>query len=106
MALLKRKHIEDESEAESSSQASFGEEHPDSDVDIAAALTGEKIRKTKRNGPDSGSEDDFEELEALIKDSVAKRDKKEGTKLLKQTKGKSKITKGEVGGGSFQSMGK
>ncbi|PAV19024.1 ATP-dependent RNA helicase DBP10 [Pyrrhoderma noxium] len=105
MALLKRKHIEDESEAESSSQASFGEEHPDSDVDIAAALTGEKIRKTKRNGPDSGSEDDFEELEALIKDSVAKRDKKEGTKLLKQTKGKSKITKGEVGGGSFQSMG-
>ena len=51
------------------------------------------------------SEDDYEELEALIKDSVAKRDKKEGTKLLKKAKGKAKISKGEVGGGSFQSMG-
>ncbi|KAI0066162.1 DEAD-domain-containing protein [Artomyces pyxidatus] len=36
---------------------------------------------------------------------MAKRNAKEGTELLKSTKGKNKLVKGEVGGGSFQSMG-
>ncbi|KAH9054251.1 DEAD-domain-containing protein [Lactarius vividus] len=35
----------------------------------------------------------------------SRRNIKDGTELLKNTKGKKKLTKGEVGGGSFQSMG-
>ena len=73
----------------------------DSDVDITSALTG---KKGKRMAEDSDG-DDFEELEDLIKQSVAKRDVKEGTKMLKKSKGKTTMSKGEVGGGSFQSMG-
>ncbi|EJD03333.1 DEAD-domain-containing protein [Fomitiporia mediterranea MF3/22] len=103
MALLKRKHSLEESNAESSASSSQIV-HSDDEVDITAALTGKKA-KSSDNVLESDGEDDYEELEALIKDSVAKRDKKEGTKILRQTKGKTKISKGEVGGGSFQSMG-
>ena len=52
------------------------------------------------------ADDDDDDLNALIRETVAKRDKKDGTKLLKKTKGSKKIAKGETGGGSFQSMGK
>lgn len=95
---LKRKPPPDESDAESSSQGFDG--LSEDEVDISNALSGKRL-----NTAVEGSDGDFEELEKLIKDSVAARDKKEGTKLLKQTKGKAKIAKGEVGGGSFQSMG-
>ena len=107
MALLKRKRIELDEDEESSSHASLGGGSSDDDIDIAGALSGKKERKLKGDDYGSGSDDDddFEELEALIKNSVSRRDKREGTKLLKKTKGKSKISKGEVGGGSFQSMG-
>ncbi|PVG01269.1 DEAD-domain-containing protein [Serendipita vermifera] len=50
--------------------------------------------------------DDQEEME-MIQQSIAKRNMREGTELLKKTsniKGKGKA-KNEVGGGSFQSMG-
>ena len=81
----------------------------DSEVDISSALTGRKKAQRLDYHTDEedviSNEDDFEELEGLIKESVLKRDRKEGTKLLKKTKGKTKIAKGEVGGGSFQSMG-
>ena len=78
----------------------------DSEVDISSALTGKKkAQRLDYHTDDEDNEDDFEELEGLIKESVLKRDRKEGTKLLKKTKGKTKIAKGEVGGGSFQSMG-
>ena len=73
----------------------------DHEVDITSVLAG---KKGKNVASDDG-QDDFGELEDLIKQSVAKRDKKEGTKLLKKTKGKTSMAKGEVGGGSFQSMG-
>ena len=46
-----------------------------------------------------------EDLQEIIRESIAKRNTKDGTELLKKTKGKTKIAKGEVGGGSFQSMG-
>ena len=78
----------------------------DSEVDISSALTGKKkAQRLDYHSDEEDNEDDFEELEGLIKESVLKRDRKEGTKLLKKTKGKTKIAKGEVGGGSFQSMG-
>ena len=98
---LKRKDPLEESDAESStySKASSYGGDSDDDVDITHALSGKKTASGKDD-----LDDDFDELEKLIKHSVATRDKKEGTKLLKQTK-KSKLTKGEVGGGSFQSMG-
>lgn len=108
MAALKRRRSFEENEdsddfVEGSSQNSASED----EVDISSALTGKKKPKhatIEEDGNVSG-DGDFEELEDLIRESVAKRDKKEGTKLLKKTKGKTKITKGEVGGGSFQSMG-
>ena len=78
----------------------------DIEVDISSALTGKKkAQRLDYHTDEEDNEDDFEELEGLIKESVLKRDRKEGTKLLKKTKGKTKIAKGEVGGGSFQSMG-
>ena len=85
----KRKHSKIEEEAESilySSQSS--QEDNSDDVDIANALA-----------------DTIEVMEdaAFIRESIQTRNKKEGTEILKQSK-KSKI-KGDVGGGSFQSMG-
>jgi hypothetical protein len=41
----------------------------------------------------------------MIRNSISRRNVKDGTELLKNTKGKKKLTKGELGGGSFQSMG-
>ncbi|KAI0028142.1 DEAD-domain-containing protein [Vararia minispora EC-137] len=42
----------------------------------------------------------------LIRSSIAKRNTKEGTEVLRNVKGgRNKLAKGEVGGGSFQSMG-
>lgn len=73
----------------------------DLDVDISSALTNKKPKTVAYDAAD----EDEDELQELIRDSIAKRDMKEGTELLKKTKGKSKIAKGEVGGGSFQSMG-
>ncbi|KAH8119551.1 DEAD-domain-containing protein [Phellopilus nigrolimitatus] len=87
MAPMKRKHLAEESDAEDFTQGSSHNAISDDEVDIFTALAGKK------------------KLENMIKESVTKRDKKEGTKLLKNTKGKTKMSKGEVGGGSFQSMG-
>ncbi|KAF5393457.1 hypothetical protein D9757_000611 [Collybiopsis confluens] len=70
----------------------------DLDVDIFSALTAKK----PKNDSESENEDDFI---AFLQDSIAKRNVKNGTELLKKTKGKAKLAKGEVGGGSFQSMG-
>lgn len=41
----------------------------------------------------------------MIRNSISKRNVKDGTELLKNTKGKKRLSKGELGGGSFQSMG-
>ncbi|KAF8630647.1 hypothetical protein AX15_002797 [Amanita polypyramis BW_CC] len=53
----------------------------------------------------SGSDNDEDELRDFIQSSIAKRDVKTGTQVVKTAKRKVKVTKGEVGGGSFQSMG-
>ena len=77
-----------------------------SDVDISSALTGKKRRTEARVSHTGAAEDDNEEdLEEIIRESISKRDMKGGTEMLKKTKGKAKIAKGEIGGGSFQSMG-
>ena len=74
----------------------------DSDIDISSALTG---RKQKRSHVQQTVEDDDDDLQELIRDTISKRDVKGGTQLLKKTKGKAKMTTGEIGGGSFQNMG-
>ena len=75
--------------------------------DIFAALTGKKKRRISgfEDQALEASEDDEEDLQEIIRQATAKRDAKEGTQVVKKVKGKAKITKGEVGGGSFQSMG-
>lgn len=72
------------------------------DVDISSALTGKKRPKLS-NDRESGDED--QALHEIIRQATSKRDVKGGTEILKKTKGKTKFTKGEIGGGSFQSMG-
>ena len=91
---------------------------PESEPDIFSSLTGNKNKKRKiqqdedsEDGHEGVSPNGFEgdeddDLNTLIRETVARRDKKDGTKLLKKTKGSKKIAKGETGGGSFQSMGK
>lgn len=74
------------------------------DMDISSALTG-KRRKVQTSTQDDEDGEDDEDLAKFLKDSIAKRDVKEGTQVLKKAKGKGKVGKGEVGGGSFQSMG-
>lgn len=89
---------------ESSSDADSGDQ-----VDISSVLTGKKPKRDLLEDavPSSSAEegDDDDGLVEVIKKSIEKRNIKSGTELLKKTKGKAKIAKGEVGGGSFQSMG-
>lgn len=86
---------------------SFAEVSSDGDQepDIFAVLTGKKKRRI--SGPEQilGESEDDEDLQEVIRQATAKRDVKEGTQVVKKAKGKTKIMKGEVGGGSFQSMG-
>jgi hypothetical protein len=65
---------------------------------------GSRPKAVEREEEDDEDEDE-EDLDEIIRESIAKRDVKGGTEILKKTKGKTKIIKGEVGGGSFQSMG-
>ncbi|EIN11681.1 DEAD-domain-containing protein [Punctularia strigosozonata HHB-11173 SS5] len=78
------------------------------EVDISNVLAGKKKRKLSAPSSKNMAEQDEDDDEALadfIKASVSKRNVKLGTEVVKRTKGKTKIAKGEVGGGSFQSMG-
>ena len=94
-----RQDLTDEEE-DTFSEISFdGEQEPD----IFAALTGQKKRRT--SGSEEQSNEDDEDLQEIIRQATTKRRVKEGTEVVKNAKGKTKITKGEVGGGSFQSMG-
>lgn len=76
------------------------ERHDAGDVDISSVLAG-KRRKTESTATENMDED----LGDLIHTSVTQRNVKSGTEVIKQTKSKVNIAKGEVGGGSFQSMG-
>jgi ATP-dependent RNA helicase DDX54/DBP10 len=93
--------ISDEESSGSGSDHSF---------DISSALTQRRVRGTSQKGKapivsHNDGTDDETEFEEMIRNSISRRNVKDGTELLKNTKGKKKIAKGEVGGGSFQSMG-
>ncbi|KAI0753932.1 P-loop containing nucleoside triphosphate hydrolase protein [Irpex lacteus] len=99
MAIHKRKRTQ----AEDSDIGDSSGSDLESNVDISSALTGKKSKKSRRsaNGTqDTGdaADDDDEHLQELIKESISKRN-------VKVERSKAKIVKGEVGGGSFQSMG-
>ncbi|KAF7792319.1 hypothetical protein EIP86_003355 [Pleurotus ostreatoroseus] len=116
-------YAENESENFSDVDAGSAFSEGSDEVDISSALTGKKPKrdrgvrapKSRRKGDkveelgasSAGEdvEDDDDGLQEIIQQSIAKRNQKSGTELLKKTKGKAKIVKGEVGGGSFQSMG-
>ena len=66
--------------------------------DISSALVGKRQRL-------SPTLDEHQHISEFLQSSILKRDIKGGTKVLKNAKGKAKLAKGEVGGGSFQSMG-
>ncbi|KAG8213957.1 P-loop containing nucleoside triphosphate hydrolase protein [Butyriboletus roseoflavus] len=70
----------------------------DQDIDIASALT------SNRAGQIPLDEETEDELDEFIHDAIVKRNVKGGTHLLKKIKKKGN-GKGDVGGGSFQSMG-
>ena len=91
-------------------EGSFSEVPSDDDQepDIFAALTGQKKRRIsgfEERIPGESDDDDDDNLQEIIRQATTKRDVKGGTQVVKKVKGKTKITKGEVGGGSFQSMG-
>jgi ATP-dependent RNA helicase DDX54/DBP10 len=69
-----------------------------SSPDISSALVGKKQRL-------STVLDEDQDISEFLQSSILKRDIKGGTKVIKNAKGKAKLAKGEVGGGSFQSMG-
>jgi len=102
--------VDDVDTRTSGSTSTSDEETSGSDVsfDISSALTQRHACLQKGKAPliahDDGTDDDTE-LEEMIRNSISKRNVKDGTELLKNTKGKKKLSKGELGGGSFQSMG-
>jgi ATP-dependent RNA helicase DDX54/DBP10 len=91
--------ISDEDGEDSASDRSF---------DLSSALTQRRTTLQKSKAPlvsHHDSTNDDTELEDMIRNSISRRNVKDGTELLKNTKGKKNLTKGELGGGSFQSMG-
>ncbi|GJJ06257.1 hypothetical protein Clacol_000448 [Clathrus columnatus] len=98
MAPVKRKRLPPDEEERSASDI---EEVPlsDDEIDISGQLLGKAVQA------EEGEDVDDEDEDAFIKETISKFNIKSGTDVLKKTKGKGKITKGELGGGSFQSMG-
>ncbi|KAH7339679.1 DEAD-domain-containing protein [Rhizoctonia solani] len=93
MAKRSEKSISESSDVELS-----GSESSDDQVDIFDALanpgTGKQVEE-------SDSEDDTQ----FIQRAIEKRNKKGGTEITKAIGSKGKLSKGAIGGGSFQSMG-
>ena len=93
MPSQKRRHADSDSEGPVS----------EDELDISSALTAPRPRTLSTVQDHSDSSDG--ELNEIIQKSIVDRNVKGGTELLKKAKGKAKMIKGEVGGGSFQSMG-
>ena len=70
------------------------------DIDISSSLAPKRPRFDHATVQES--DDDLVEF---LHESIMKRDTKAGTQVIKKIAGKSKRSKGDVGGGSFQSMG-
>lgn len=107
MVRIKRKREDDADSDSGFSEVSLDDAYSDDDIDISTALTGKrpKLSSNLKSSTAHELEEGDGDLQEFIRESIARRDVKEGTELLKKTKGKTKIAKGEVGGGSFQSMG-
>ena len=114
LAPRKRFHSESDDAGDSSLESSSSAEEEadeyssDISLDISSALTGRKRRRTEEDASDAEIENGDDDLDIgdIIRDSISKRNTKEGTGVVKSAKGgRNKLTKGEVGGGSFQSMG-
>ena len=101
---LKRKRPLETDDDDADSYSEVAASSSDEDVDISSALTGKKSRREVSQASELDTDGAVEDLHDVIQESISKRNMRGGTELLKKTKGK-KITKGEVGGGSFQSMG-
>ncbi|TFL04411.1 P-loop containing nucleoside triphosphate hydrolase protein [Pterulicium gracile] len=73
------------------------------DLDITDVLTGaNKTSKKQRIDPHEDPEDDLADLLAT---KISKRNVKDGTKVVKKSNARGNLVHGQVGGGSFQSMG-
>lgn len=105
MLAHKRKRNSAPSQTDSDPDLSSTDDFSDDEVDISSALTGKRPKLAPPTQPFDNSDDDEEDLEDIIRMATSKANVKGGTEMLKKTKGKAKIAKGEVGGGSFQSMG-
>ncbi|KIM69754.1 hypothetical protein SCLCIDRAFT_1208269 [Scleroderma citrinum Foug A] len=104
MAPQKRKRASKESGEDSDSAFSIVQAD-DEDIDISSALVAKHTQNATVVGSDNGGDrSDDDEFGEFINDSIARRNVKGGTDMLKKIKRKGK-GKGEVGGGSFQSMG-
>ncbi len=104
---MKRRRL-DIGVSDSSSVSDEETSGPDNPFDISFTLTRKQTSYVKGKGPLVPREDNMDddtELEEMIRHSITRRNVKDGTELLKKTKGKKGLTKGQVGGGSFQSMG-
>ena len=92
---LKRKR----SKEESAELDLSGEDFLGSVADVSDALP------TKQPTHEEQDTDDDHEFRRFLAERIARRDVKAGTEILKKSTKGGKRTKGEVGGGSFQSMG-
>lgn len=103
--MLKRKRLESHKAAintTNSGDLSAQLSDEDTAIDIFASLTATKRGESKPKSRTDLEEDDDDQA---IRDMASKQNKRDGTGIVKKLKGKAKVSKGEVGGGSFQSMG-
>jgi ATP-dependent RNA helicase DDX54/DBP10 len=100
--MLRKRARSEETNSEDSS-SNHSQILSDDAVDISSSLTGKRRKHVERAENLEG--DDPEEFSRFLREAIAKRDIKEGTQVVKNMKGRQNMAKGEVGGGSFQSMG-
>lgn len=101
--LRKRARSEETNSEDSSSDISHAQDLSDDAVDISSSLAGKRRKQVRQ--ADGLERDDPEEFSRFLREAIAKRDIKEGTQVVRNMKGRQNMAKGEVGGGSFQSMG-
>ncbi|THH30795.1 hypothetical protein EUX98_g3412 [Antrodiella citrinella] len=94
----KRKHAPpppSDSESETGYSSADVFDLSDEEVDISSALTTKRPRLQSRKAG-GGYDDDDDDLADIIRTATTKANVKGGTEMLKKTKGKSKIIKGEI----------
>ncbi|KAG8689686.1 ATP-dependent RNA helicase dbp10, partial [Ceratobasidium sp. 395] len=88
-------------DSESSGTDSDVSDVSEDQVDIFGALTIAQDSKAKGKQVEDSDHDD----EEFIQRAIERHNKKSGTEVTKAVSSKGKLSKGAVGGGSFQSMG-